>query len=71
MAPQGLPQGPGEAPTGVSYSQVTANVDPANKWRRPSFETPPEMRAQLIVEGTFKDRDTDMDAAKDDNPARA
>jgi hypothetical protein len=71
MAPQGLPQGPGEAPTGVSYSQVTANVDPANKWRRPSFETPPEMRAQLIVEGTFKDRDTDMDAAKDGNPARA
>jgi hypothetical protein len=71
MAPQGLPQGPGEAPTGASYSQVTANADPAIKWRRPTFETPQEMRAQLLVEGTFKDRDTDMDAAKEDNPANA
>lgn len=71
MAPQGLPQHPGEAPTGVSYSQVTANEDLATRWKRPTFETPPEMRAQLLVEGTFKDRDMDMDSAKEDSPANA
>jgi hypothetical protein len=71
MAPQGLPQSQGEAPTGVSYSQVTANEDPATRVKRPTFETPPEMRAQLLVEGTFKDRDTDMDPAKEDISASA
>jgi hypothetical protein len=71
MAPQGLPQGQGEAPKGVTYSQVTANEDLAIRVKRPTFETPQELRAQLIVEGTFKDRDTDMDRAKEDNFAPA
>ena len=69
MAPQGLPQSQGEVLTGVSYNQVTANEDPAARWKRPTFEMPPELRAQLLVEGTFKDRDTDMDSAKEDSPA--
>jgi hypothetical protein len=71
MAPQGLPQGQGEAPTGVTYSQVTANENTAMRVKRPTFETPPEMRAQLMVEGTFKDRDTDMDPTKEESFAHA
>jgi hypothetical protein len=70
MAPQGLPQGHGEVPTGTPYSQVTANTNSETREQRPAFETPPEMRAELLAEGTFKDRDTDMDQAKEDSRVR-
>jgi len=64
-APQGLIHRREGAPTDVSYSRVTTNEDPAVGVKRPTFETPPDMRAQLLVEGTFKDRDMDIDLAKE------
>lgn len=48
-APQGLTNRREGAPTGVSYSQVTTNENPAMGTKRPTFETHPDMRAQLLV----------------------
>jgi hypothetical protein len=48
-----------------------ANEDPTTKVKRSTFETPPDMHVQLLVEGTFKDQDTDMDPAKEDSSASA
>jgi hypothetical protein len=59
------------APTGVSYSQITANENAAAGTKRPTFETPPDMRATLLAEGTFKDREMDIDPAKETVPAKA
>jgi hypothetical protein len=60
-APQGPMNRREGAPSGVTYSQITANEDPGTGTKRPTFETPPDMRAQLLVEGTFKDREMDID----------
>jgi hypothetical protein len=64
-APQGPPnRREGELPR-VTYSQITANATSDTGTKRPAFETPPEMRAQLLAEGTFKDKDMDIDSAKE------
>jgi hypothetical protein len=59
------------APTGVSYSQIAASESAAAGIKRPTFETPPDMRAVLLAEGTFKDREMDIDPAKETVPAKA
>jgi hypothetical protein len=32
--------------------------------RRPTFEPPPDLRSQLLFEGTFKDKEMDIDSGK-------
>jgi hypothetical protein len=63
-APQGPPNRREGASTGVSYSQVIVNENAAAGVKRPTFEPPPDMRATLLEEGTFKDRDMDIDPDK-------
>jgi hypothetical protein len=60
-APQGPPNHREGPPTGASYSQVIANENAAAGVKRPAFEPPPDLRATLLEEGTFKDRDMDID----------
>jgi hypothetical protein len=55
-------------PNGVSYSQATANGNPAEGTKRPTFEPPPDLRSKLLAEGTFKDREMDIDPEKETIP---
>jgi hypothetical protein len=59
------------ASTGVSYSQATTNENLAAGVKRPTFEPPPDMRSKLLAEGTFKDREMDIDPVKETGPANA
>jgi hypothetical protein len=70
-APQGPPNRREGAPTGISYSQVIVNENAAAGVKRPTFEPPPDMRAALLEEGTFKDRDMDIDPDKKATSAKA
>jgi hypothetical protein len=70
-APQGPLNRREGAPAGVSYSRVTANENHEAGTKRPTFETPPDMRAQLLEEGTLKDKEMDIDPAKEKSPANA
>ena len=68
------PQGPtnlreGEQPR-ATYSQITANATSEIGIKRLAFETPPELREQLLAEGTLKDRDMDIDPGKEKIAAR-
>jgi hypothetical protein len=56
-------------PTGASYSRVTANGNTAEEIKRPAFEPPADMRSKLMEDGTFKDRDMDIDPAKETRPS--
>jgi len=69
-APQGPPDRRGGDLPGVTYSQVTANATSETGIKRPAFEMPPEMRKQLLAEGTFKDREMDIDSSKENAAAR-
>jgi hypothetical protein len=53
---------------GISYSQSTANGNPAGGSKRSTFEPPPDLRSKLLVEGTFKDREMDIDSDKETVP---
>ena len=68
-APQGPLNRREGASFGISYSQITTNENPEIGTKRPTFETPPDMHAQLLAEGTFKDQDMDIDPAKEKVPA--
>jgi hypothetical protein len=70
-APQGPPNRKDGTPSSSTYSQVTSGKDPALSTKRPSFETPPDLRATLLEEGTFKDRDMEIDPDKGTAPAKA
>jgi hypothetical protein len=59
-----IPQEGGRA--GASYSEATTNGSGGETFKRPSFEPPQDLRATLIADGTFKDRDMDIDP---DHPA--
>jgi hypothetical protein len=48
-------------PNGASYSQATANGSSGEGFKRPTFEPPPDLRSKLLTEGTFKDREMDID----------
>ena len=52
-------------PTGASYSQITTNGNPTEGVKWPTFEPPQDLRAKLLVEGTFKDREMDIDPEKE------
>jgi hypothetical protein len=51
-------------PRGPSYSEATMHGNNRGSSRRPTFEPPPDLRSQLISEGTFKDREMDIDSGK-------
>jgi hypothetical protein len=71
-APQGLTnRREAGASNGVSYSQITASKNAAAGTKRLTFEMPPDMRAALLAEGTFKDREMDIDPDKETVPAKA
>jgi hypothetical protein len=59
------------APPGVSYRQVVANESHAAGMKIPTFEVPPHIHPQHFVEGTFKDRDMEIDPAKEKISASA
>ena len=69
-APQGPPNRREGEPPRVTYSQITANATSETRIKRPAFEMPPEMRKQLLAEGTFKDREMDIDSSKENAAAR-
>jgi hypothetical protein len=48
-------------PNGASYSQATTNGSSREGLKRPTFEPPPDLCSKLLVEGTFKDREMDID----------
>jgi hypothetical protein len=70
-APQGSLNRREGVSAGVSYSRFTANENHDAGKKRPTFETPPEIRTQLLEEGTFKDKGMDIDPAKEKSPANA
>jgi hypothetical protein len=53
----------------VSYSQITTNGNPTEGAKWPTFEPPPDLCAKLLAEGTFKDREMDIDPDKETVPA--
>jgi hypothetical protein len=55
---------------GTSYSQITANGNPSEGLKRPTFEPPPNLRTELLEEGTFKYREMDIDPGKETAPGR-
>ena len=57
------------APSDVSYSQIMPNENPKTGTKRLTFKMPLDMHAQLLAEGTFKDREMDIDLAKEKAPA--
>jgi hypothetical protein len=54
------------APRGTTYNHATMH---GNKGRRPTFEPPLDLRSQLLFEGTFKDKEMDIDSGN--APTRA
>ena len=58
-------------PPGASYSQITANGNPSEGPKQPTFEPPPNLHVELLEEGTFKDREMDIDPGKETAPGRA
>jgi len=58
-------------PQGASYSHVTANDDATEGLKRLAFETPTSLRAELLEDGTFKDREMEIDPEKEKTPSRA
>jgi hypothetical protein len=57
------------APLSASYSRVTANDNLSEGTKRPTFEPPPELREKLLMEGSFKDREMEIDPTKEKAPA--
>jgi hypothetical protein len=55
----------------ASYSQATANGSSGEGLKRPTFEPPPDLRSKLLTEGTFKDREMDIDPENAATPATA
>ena len=49
---------------GPSYNDATAQEKNGGESKRPTFEPPPDLRSQLIFEGTFKDREMDINSGK-------
>jgi hypothetical protein len=70
-APQGPLHHREEGPIGISYSQAAANESNGAGIRRPTFETPPDLRAQLMDEGNLQDKNIEADPAKDKHTAKA
>jgi hypothetical protein len=58
-------------PNGASYSQATANGNSGEGLKWPTFEPPPDLRSKLLAEGTFKDREMDIDPENATIPATA
>jgi hypothetical protein len=58
-------------PRGPSYSQEMANGSTREGSKRPTLEPPPDLRSKLLVEGTFKDKEMDIDSGKEPTPASA
>jgi hypothetical protein len=56
---------------GASYSEATTNGRSGEGFKRSSFEPLPDLRATLITEGTFKDREMDIDPEHPRAPAIA
>jgi hypothetical protein len=71
FAPLGLMNRKEGEPPGASYSRITANGSPTEGPKRPTFEPPPNLRAELLEEGTFKDRAMDIDPGKEPVQASA
>jgi hypothetical protein len=53
----------------ASYSQATTNGSSGEGLKRPTCEPPPDLRAKLLTEGTFKDREMDIDPENATTPA--
>jgi hypothetical protein len=51
-------------PRGSSYSEAMVHRNNGGGSRRPTFESPPDLRSQLLSEGTFKDKEMDIDSRK-------
>jgi len=58
-------------PQGASYSHVTANDEAAERLKRPTFETPPDLHAELLEDGICKDKEMEIDPKKENTPSRA
>jgi hypothetical protein len=54
---------------GASYSQATTNEISGEGFKWPTFEPPPDLREKLLTEGTFKDREMDIDPENATIPA--
>jgi hypothetical protein len=46
---------------GPSYSQTIVNRSNGEGSRHPTFKPPPDLRSQLLTEGTFKDKEMDIE----------
>jgi hypothetical protein len=57
------------APQGSSYSRVIENSTFIEGSKRPTFETPLDLHEKLLVEGSFKDREMEIDPVKGKSPA--
>jgi hypothetical protein len=51
-------------PRGSSYSEATTHGNNRGGTRCPSFEPPPDLHSQLLFEGTFKEKEMDIDSWK-------
>jgi hypothetical protein len=58
-------------PNGASYSQATANGSSGEGFKHPTFEPPPDLHSKLLMEGTFKDWEMDIDLENTTIPATA
>ena len=56
-------------PNGTSYSQATVNGILGEGSKRPTFEPPPDQCSKLMMEGSFKDREMDIDPENMATPA--
>lgn len=56
-------------PMGASYNRVTTNGNTAEATKRTTFEPPADLHSKLMEDDTFKDRDMDIDPAKETNPS--
>jgi hypothetical protein len=57
------------APLSASYSRVTANDNLSEGTKQPTFEPLPDLREKLLMEGSFKDREMEIDPTKEKAPA--
>jgi len=69
-APQGPLHHREGVPIDISYSRAVANESSGAGIKRPTFETPPDLKAQLMDEGTAQDKGTDSDLAKEKSYAK-
>jgi hypothetical protein len=53
----------------TSYRQAIENGSFGEGLKRPTFEPPPDQRSKLLMEGTFKDREMDIDPENVATPA--